>query len=70
MSNKLIIMSKVRSIIKIQDSILAENLNQTILNLKKSSEGVTGADTIMAKINVTAENAAITSKQLTDLMYR
>jgi len=63
-------MSKVRSIIKIQDSILAENLNQTILNLKKSSEGVTGADTIMAKINVTAENAAITSKQLTDLMYR
>lgn len=53
----------------IQDSTIAENLNQTILNLKKSSEGFTGADTIMAKINVTAENAAIISKQLTAMMY-
>lgn len=53
----------------IQDSTMAENLNQTILNLKKSSEGFTGADTIMAKINVTAGNAAIISKQLTVMMY-
>lgn len=53
----------------IQDSTIAQNLNQTILNLKKSSEGLTGADTIMAKINVTAGNAAIISKQLTDMMY-
>ena len=53
----------------IQDSTIAENLNQTILNLKKSSEGFTGADTIMAKINVTAGNAAIISGQLTAMMY-
>ncbi len=53
----------------IQDSTIAENLNQTILNLKKSSEGFTGAETIMAKINVTAGNAAIISKQLTAMMY-
>lgn len=53
----------------IQDSTIAENLNQAILNLKKSSEGLTGADTIMAKLNVTAGNAAIISKQLTTMMY-
>ncbi len=53
----------------IQDSTIAGNLNQTILNLKKSTEGLTGADTIMAKINVTAGNAAIISKQLTEMMY-
>ena len=70
MSNKLIIMSKVRSIIKIPDSILVENLNQTIANLNKFSKGFTGADTIMAKINVTPGNVAIISKQLTDLKYR
>jgi phospholipid/cholesterol/gamma-HCH transport system substrate-binding protein len=53
----------------IQDSTIAENLNQTILNLKKSTEGFIGADTIMAKINVTAGNAAIISEQLTTMMY-
>jgi len=53
----------------IRDSTIAVNLNQTIVNLKKGSEGLTGADTIMAKINITASNAAILSKQLTDMMY-
>jgi phospholipid/cholesterol/gamma-HCH transport system substrate-binding protein len=53
----------------IQDSTIAENLNQTILNLKKGSEGLTGADTILTKLNVTAGIAAIISKQLTDMMY-
>jgi len=53
----------------IQDSTIAENLNQTVLNFKKSSEGFAGADSIMTKINVTAGNAAIISKQLTDMMY-
>lgn len=53
----------------IQDSTIAENLNQTILNLKKSSKGLTGTDTIMAKLNVTAGNAATLSKQLTEMMY-
>ncbi len=52
----------------VHDSTMAENLNQTLLNLKKSSEGFTGTDTIMAKINLTAGNAAIISKQLTVLM--
>lgn len=53
----------------IQDSTIAHNLNQTLLNLKKSSEGLTGADTIMAKINVTAGNAAIISKQFAVMMH-
>ena len=53
----------------IQDTAIAQNLNQTILNLKKSSEGFTGTDTIMAKINVTAGNAAIISKQLIVMMH-
>ncbi len=54
----------------IQDSNMADNLNQTILNLKKSSKGLAGADTIMSKFNVTAGNAAIISKQLTEMMSK
>ncbi|MDD4920927.1 MAG: MlaD family protein [Bacteroidales bacterium] len=54
----------------IQDSTLAGNLNQTILNFKKSSNGLTGTDTVMAKLNVIASNAEILSKQLTEMMYK
>jgi phospholipid/cholesterol/gamma-HCH transport system substrate-binding protein len=54
----------------IQDSSMADNLNQTILNLEKSSKGLAGTDTIMAKLNVTAGNAAIVSKQLTEIMAK
>lgn len=53
----------------IQDSTIVENLNQTILNLKKSSKGLTGTDTIMARLNITAGNAAIISKQLKEMMF-
>jgi phospholipid/cholesterol/gamma-HCH transport system substrate-binding protein len=54
----------------IQDSGMADNLNQTILNLKKSSKGLAGTDTIMAKLNATVGNAAIISKQLTEMMTK
>ena len=54
----------------IQDSTIAENLNQTILNLKKTSKGLIGIDTIMAKLNVTAGNAEIISKQFKEMMYK
>ncbi len=53
----------------IQDSTIAENLNQTIMNFKKSSQGLTGTDSIMAKLNVTAGNTEIVSEQLTKMMY-
>jgi len=54
----------------IQDSKMADNLNQTILNLKKSSKGLAGTDTIMEKLNVTAGNVANISKQLNEMMYK
>jgi phospholipid/cholesterol/gamma-HCH transport system substrate-binding protein len=54
----------------IQDSSMADNLNQTILNFKRGSKGLTGTDTLMAKLNVTASNAALISKQLTDMMTK
>jgi phospholipid/cholesterol/gamma-HCH transport system substrate-binding protein len=54
----------------IQDSSMANNLNQTILNLKKSSKGLAGTDTIMAKLNATVSNAEIISKQVTEMMYK
>jgi len=54
----------------IQDSKMADNLNQTIVNLNKSTKGLAGTDTIMAKLNVTAENAAIISEQLTKMMNK
>ncbi len=53
----------------IQDSTIAENLNQTILNFKKSSQGLTGTDSIMAKLNATAGNTEIVSEQLTKIMH-
>ncbi len=53
----------------IQDSTMAENLNQTIINFKKSSQGLTGTDSIMAKLNATAGNAEIVSAQLTKVMH-
>lgn len=53
----------------IQDSTIAGNLNQTILNLRKSSNGLTGTDTIMSRLNATALNAEIISKQLAETMY-
>lgn len=52
----------------IQDTTMVEDLSQTLLNLKKSSQGLTGTDTIMAKLNVTAGNAEIISQQLTEMM--
>jgi len=54
----------------IQDPSMADNLNQIILNLKKSSKGLTGTDTIMSKLNITASNAAVISKQLTEMMTK
>ena len=53
----------------VRDSTIAENLNQAILNLKKSSQGLIGTDSIMAKLNVTAGNAEIISEQLTKMMH-
>lgn len=52
----------------IQDSTIADNLNQIILNFKKSSTAFIKADTIMANLNITAENAAIISKELASIM--
>jgi len=52
----------------IQDTGMADNLNQTLLNLKRSSKGLTGTDSIIAKLNVTADNAVVISKQLTEMM--
>ncbi len=52
----------------IQDSTIAENLSQTIMNFKKSSQGLTGTDSVMDKLNVTASNAEIISEQLTKML--
>src|SRR5665647_1617990 len=41
----------------IQDSILAENLNQTIANLNKFSRGLNGTDVVIKSLKVTASNA-------------
>ena len=54
----------------IQDSILAENLNQTIANLNVFSRGLRGTDVIMGSLKVTAENAEVVSKQLAGIMNK
>lgn len=48
----------------IQDTTIAENLNQTFINLKKTSNGLTGIDTLMAKINTTVNNVENITGQL------
>lgn len=54
----------------IQDSILAENLNQTIANLNVFSRGLKGTDVIMGSLKVTAANAEVISKQLAGIMNK
>ena len=54
----------------IQDSIMAENLNQTIANLNKFSKGLKGSDVTMASLKVTAENAENISHQLSAIMNK
>jgi phospholipid/cholesterol/gamma-HCH transport system substrate-binding protein len=54
----------------IQDTSIAHNLNQIVLNLENGSRGLIGTDTIMSKLNVAAGNAEIISKQLTEIMSK
>ena len=54
----------------IQDSILAENLNQTIANLNKFSKGLTGSDVLMTSLKITAGNAENISHQLAEIMNK
>ncbi len=62
----------------IQDSTIAENINQTIVNFKKSSKGFDetvgslkeDASDIMASIEVTTANAEVFSKQLEEIMLK
>ena len=54
----------------IQDSIMAENLNQTITNLRLVSKGLVGTDAMMSSLKVTAGNAEIISHQLSLIINR
>jgi phospholipid/cholesterol/gamma-HCH transport system substrate-binding protein len=54
----------------IQDPALAENLNETLLNLRKTTNGLTGTDTLMAKLNTTVANAELISQQVTEMMRK
>jgi len=54
----------------IQDSIMAENLNQTIANLRLASKGLVGTDAMMTSLKVTAGNAEVISHQLTVIINK
>ena len=54
----------------IQDSTMANNLNQTLINLRKTTNGLTGSDTLMTKLNTTVANAQVISQQITEMMYK
>lgn len=62
----------------IQDSTIAENINQTIINLKNSSKRFDemvesikeDASDIMASIQVTTANAEVFSQQLEEIMFK
>lgn len=53
----------------IQDSTIAKDINETIINFKKSSAGVVeNMDVIMKSFNKTAGNVQITSDQLAEIV--
>ncbi|MDO8896984.1 MAG: MlaD family protein [Bacteroidales bacterium] len=53
----------------IQDSTIAEDINETIINFKKSSAGVVeNMDVIMKSFNKTAGNVLISSNQLAEIV--
>lgn len=54
----------------IQDPELADNLNQTLINLRKTTNDLSGTDTLMAKLNTTVANAQIISQQITEMMTK
>ena len=54
----------------IQDSIMAENLNQTIANLNRFSRGLKGSEVTMASLKVTAENTENISHQLSVIINK
>jgi len=49
---------------------MADNLNQTLVNLRKTTDGLTGSDTLMAKLNTTVTNAQLISQQITEMMHK
>jgi phospholipid/cholesterol/gamma-HCH transport system substrate-binding protein len=53
----------------IQDSTIAQDINETIINFKKSSAGVVeNMDVIMKSFNKTADNVLISSNQLAEII--
>jgi phospholipid/cholesterol/gamma-HCH transport system substrate-binding protein len=54
----------------IQDPTLADNLNQTLINLRKTTNSLSGSDTLMAKLNTTVGNAQLISQQVTEMMNK
>ena len=53
----------------IQDSTIAKDINETIINFKKSSAGVVeNMDVIMKNFNKTADNVLISSNQLAEIV--
>lgn len=53
----------------IQDSTIAQDINETIINFKKSSAGVVeNMDIIMKSFNKTADNVLISSNQLAEIV--
>ena len=51
----------------IQDTTMAANLNQTLINLKKTSKGLIGTEAMMKSLDITTRNAEIISKQLAEV---
>ena len=54
----------------IQDPALADNLNQILINLRKTTNDLSGTDTFMVKLNTTVANAQIISQQITEMMHK
>ena len=54
----------------IYDPVMADNLSQTMINMRKGSMNLAGTDTLLARLNVTSINAEIITQQITEMMNK
>jgi len=54
----------------IYDPVMADNLSQTMINMRKGSMNLADTDTLLARLNVTSINAEIITQQITEMMNK
>jgi len=54
----------------IHDTVMADNLTQTMINLRKGSMNLAGTDTLLARLNGTSINVEVIAQQIREMMNK